>query len=161
MAWTKRQYILSAFEELGLASYIYDLTADQLDSALFRLDSMMASWNLKGVNVGWPISSAPQNSSINDETPAVPDSCNEPIILNLAMRLAPIYGKEVPVETKMSAKQAYDAMLIQFTVPNEMQMPATMPSGSGNKYWNDRYLLPPDLDPLRTLNNGQLTLNDL
>lgn len=161
MAWTKRQYILAAFEEIGLASYIYDLTADQLSSALLRLDSMMGSWNLKGINVGWPISSAPQTSSIDDETPAVPDSCNEPIILNLAVRLGPGYGKEVALETKMAAKQSYDAMLIQFTIPAELQMPTTMPSGSGNKYWNDRYLIQPNLDPLRVTKNGQLNFNDL
>ena len=161
MAWTKRQYILAAFEEIGLASYIYDLTADQLMSALFRLDSMMGSWNLKGINVGWPISASPDNSSIDDETAAVPDSCNEPIILNLAVRLGPGYGKEVAAETKMAAKQSYDAMLIQFTVPSEMQMPTTMPSGSGNKYWNDRYLIQPNLDPLRTMQNGQLKFNNL
>ena len=33
MSWTKRQYIVDAFEEIGLASYVYDLQPEQLQSA--------------------------------------------------------------------------------------------------------------------------------
>ena len=37
MSYTKRQLLSGAFDELGLADYIYDLAADQLEMALRRL----------------------------------------------------------------------------------------------------------------------------
>ena len=40
MGWTKRQFVTQAFEEIGLASYVFDLTPEQLQSALRRLDAM-------------------------------------------------------------------------------------------------------------------------
>ena len=51
MGWTKRQYIEQAFEEVGLAAYVFDLTPEQLQSALRKLDAMMAEWNAKGLRL--------------------------------------------------------------------------------------------------------------
>mgnify|MGYP003525752305 CR=1 FL=1 len=58
MGWTKRQFVTQAFEEIGLAAYVFDLTPEQLQSALRRLDSMMASWNAKGIRLGYQIGRA-------------------------------------------------------------------------------------------------------
>lgn len=55
MGWTKRQFVTQAFEEIGLASYVFDLTPEQLDSALRRLDTMIASWNALGIRLGYPL----------------------------------------------------------------------------------------------------------
>ena len=55
MGWTKRQFIEQAFEEIGLAAYVFDLTPEQLQSALRRLDAMMAGWNTNGIRIGWPM----------------------------------------------------------------------------------------------------------
>jgi hypothetical protein len=54
MGYTKRQFISAAFEEIGLASYVFDLQPEQLQSALRRLDAMMADWNAKGIRLGYP-----------------------------------------------------------------------------------------------------------
>mgnify|MGYP000518919073 CR=1 FL=1 len=45
MSYTKRQFVIAAFEEIGLASYTFDITDDELSSACRRLDAMMAEWN--------------------------------------------------------------------------------------------------------------------
>jgi hypothetical protein len=45
VAWTKREFVVQAFSEIGLASYVYDLQPEQLQTALNRLDSMLATWN--------------------------------------------------------------------------------------------------------------------
>jgi len=68
MGWTKRQFVTQAFEEIGLAAYVFDLTPEQLQSALNRLDSMVASWNAKVIRLGYPISSSPQSSNLDEET---------------------------------------------------------------------------------------------
>jgi hypothetical protein len=144
MAWTKQQFIEAAFEEIGLASYTFDLQPQQLESALRRLDTMIASWNALGIRIGYPIPVNPNQSSLSQST-EVPDSANDAIILNLAIRLAPSYGRAVMAETKMNAKQTYDTLLSRAAIPPEMQFPDTLPVGAGNKPWNidQPFVIPP------------------
>ena len=134
MGWTKRQFVTQAFEEIGLASYVFDLTPEQLDSALRRLDTMIASWNALGIRLGYPLPSSPQDSDLDEQT-NVPDSSNEAIYTNLGVKLAPSYGKQVMPDTKMTAKETYNTLLSRAAMPIEQQMPGTMPSGAGNKPW--------------------------
>jgi hypothetical protein len=155
MSWTKLQYIEQAFEELGLAAYLYDLTAEQLNSALYRLDAMMASWVSKGIFLSYPAPTSPENSVL-DEPTGVPDWANEAIILNFAMRLAPSYGKMVTDQTKVAAKQAYDALLTMTNATYQMQWPSSMPAGAG--YRKRGFLQPflprPDTNPIVIAENG-------
>lgn len=145
MGYSKRQFVSAALEEIGLASYAFDMQPEQLESALRRLDAMMADWNAKGIRLGYPIPSSPQDSDLDQQT-EVPDSAYEAIICSLGIRLAPSYGKSVMIETKTTAKQGYDILLQRATYPLEKQLPSTMPSGAGNKPWrvNDNpYVSPP------------------
>ena len=132
MSWTKRQIIQQAFDEIGLAPYVFDLTADQLESALRRLDSMLAMWDSKVIRLGYPLPNSPQNSDLDSET-NMPDIAVEAAFLQLAVRIAPSYGKAVSIETKAAAKHAYDALLVQFATPPEMHIPAGYPIGAGYK----------------------------
>ena len=137
MGWTKRQFITQAFEEIGLAAYVYDLTPDQMQSALRRLDSMVAGWNSNGVRIGYPLPSSPGDSDIDADT-GVPDFANEAIYLGLALRLAPSFGKMVSDQTKSFADLAYSNMANQVALPTpERQMPQTMPRGQGTKPWRN------------------------
>lgn len=137
MSWTKRQFITQAFEEIGLASYVFDLTPEQMDSALRRMDAMVAGWNANGVRLSYPLPSSPQNSDIDSET-NVPDYANEAIYLGLAVRLGPSFGKTVAAETKAFADMAYSNMANQCAIPTpERQLPHTMPRGSGTKPWRN------------------------
>jgi hypothetical protein len=134
MGYSKLQFVQAAFEEIGLAAYVFDLQPQQIESALRRLDAMMADWNGKGIRLAYPIPSSPENSNINAET-GVPDSANEAIITNLAIRLAPSYGKQVMPQTQTVARNAYQTLLSRATTPAEQQMPGAMPAGAGNKPW--------------------------
>ena len=42
MGWTKQQLVEQAFEEIGMANYVFDLQVEQLQSAMYQLDAMMA-----------------------------------------------------------------------------------------------------------------------
>lgn len=155
MGWTKRQFVEAAFEELGLASYVYDLQPQQLESAMRRMDAMLAEWNGKGIRIGYPIPLNPQSSSLNEQT-LCPDSANEAIITNLAIKIAPSYGKQVMPETKFTAKMAYNTLLSRATTPYEMQFPNSMPAGAGKKTWrtyNNPFLVTPT-DPLEAGQDG-------
>lgn len=143
MSWTKRQLITQAYEAIGLASYVFDLSADQLASALRQLDGMMAAWNARGIRVGYAGSSLPGSGSLADSS-GLPDSATEAVFQNLALRLAATVGKAVPPELKASAKQAYDTLLSRAAVPPLQQMPKYMPAGAGRKPW--RRTLRPFLD---------------
>ena len=135
MGWTKRQFVEQAFEEIGLAAYVFDLTPDQMQSALRRLDAMVAGWNATGIRIGWPMPSSPMNSDIDVDT-AVPDSANEAIYLNLALSLAPSFGKVVSPETKINANSARNNLLNHTLAPTpECQFPGTLPLGAGAKPW--------------------------
>jgi hypothetical protein len=144
MSWTKRQLIEQAFEIIGMASYTYDLQPEQLQSAMRQLDTMMATWNNKGVQLGYPIPSTPENADLDDET-NVPDRANEAIYMNLAIRIAPNYGKQVMRELKQAAFYAYQGLLSVATFPQEMQYPETLPTGAGNKphRWDDEFFPTP------------------
>jgi hypothetical protein len=150
MAFTKRDIITQAFEEIGLAGYTFDLQPQQLESALRRLDNMMATWNGKGIRLGYPLPTSPGDSDL-DEATEVTDMALEAMALNLAIRIAPGYGKVVSVDTKISAKQAYNQLIAQSAKPIEMQLDNySVPAGAGAKSWRDRrdpFLAPPR-DPL-------------
>jgi len=135
MGWTKRQFVIQAFEEVGYASYKFDLQNEQLESALRRMDAMMSTWNGLGIRVGYPIPTSPENSDLDQET-NVPDSANEAIYTNLSVRIAPTIGKTVSLETGRVARSAYRVLLARATQPIEKQFPGTMPSGAGNKSRN-------------------------
>jgi hypothetical protein len=159
MSWTKRQFVVQAFEEIGYASYVYDLEPEQLQAALRRLDAMVATWNAKGIRLGYPLPSSPENSDLDTET-NVPDSANEAIYTNLAIKIAPTVGKMVSQDTKATAKSAYDTLVMRAAMPPEMQLPGTLPSGAGNKPWryDDEYITDPS-DPLLAGGDGELEFN--
>jgi hypothetical protein len=155
MGWTKRQIIEQAFEEIGLASYVYDLSADQLESALRRLDMMVASWHSKNIEIGYPLTTSPQNSNIDEETQTSLNS-NEALALNLAVRLAPSYGKTLAPETKVAAKALYDQLLVDAAAPIEQQYVKTLPLGAGYKRTERVFVDTPNLNPLQVGENDQM-----
>lgn len=156
MTWTKRQFVEQAFEEDGYATYAYDLEPEQLQAAMRRLDSMMATWNGRGIRLGYPMPSSPELGDLDTET-GVPDRANEAIYLNLALRIAPIVGKIVSNETKAAAKMAYNVVLQQAAMPDEMQYPSTLPAGAGNKPWRyDNPFLRRPTDPLDAGPDGSI-----
>lgn len=146
MGYSKRQFIAAAYDEIGMAGYVFDLTPEELQAAMRRLDGMMAEWNGRGIRLGYPIPGSPQDSDL-DEPSEVPDSANEAIIANLGIRLASKHGKTVSPTTLFIAKAAYNTVLSRACFPPEMQFPASMPAGAGNKPLLNTvstYLTPPE-----------------
>ena len=141
MSYTKRQLVEAAMAEIGLASYAFDLLPEQRELALRRLDSMMAEWNSRGLRLGYPVPDSPATSDIDADS-NLPDAAWEAVITNLALRMAPSYGKQVNIETKVTARHALNTILARASMPSEMKLPA-MPSGAGNKSFDDPYLSEP------------------
>ena len=145
MGYTKRQFIEAAFDEIGLAAYTFDMQPEQYQSALRRLDAMMADWYERGILLGYPLPGSPQGSSLDEQT-LVPDRANEAIITNLACRIAPSYGKQVMPATMTAARGALNTLYMRAARPGLMQFPSQTPAGAGNKYWGQfwgPFLRPP------------------
>jgi len=161
MSWTKRQFVNKAFGQIGYASYQYDLDPEQLQDAMTTMDSMVATWNAKGIRIGYPIPSSPENADLDEET-NVPDSANEAIYLNLAIRIGPSLGKMISPELKSAAKSAYMALLGNAAVPREQQI-TNLPRGAGTKYWvggnDDPMMQKANTDPLQLDEGGDLDFN--
>ena len=134
MGWSKRQLITEAYTELGMADYVYDLTPAELQTALRRMDAMMASWEVDGIRCAYPRAGTPSASDI-DAVTSVPDAAVSAIVTNLAMQLAPGYGKSVAAETMVTAKKSKATLRNFLSRIPEMQFPSSLPRGAGQKPW--------------------------
>lgn len=149
MGYTRRDFVNGALEELGLASYAYDATPEELTGAMRRLNAMMAEWNARGIRIGYPIPSGPDSGALDDATDC-PDSAWEAVTLGLAIRISPSYGKTLLIDTRGNFARAYQALLNIHAQPAEMQL-KRMPLGGGNKpyRWGNNYTAEPS-DQLST-----------
>lgn len=162
MAYTKRWYIERSFAEVGFAAYAFDLQPEQLQEALQKLDSMMATWDGKGIRVGWSIPNSEDGSALEDEVD-VPYQAREAIFLQAGIRLAPMIGKTPSADTKINAKNALDALMIFTAQPIPQQFPNTLPSGAGNKPWRtvDNPFLGPPIAPIAAGGDGPIDMGTL
>lgn len=128
---TKREIVLQAYSELGLAEYNFDLSPDELNTARKRLDRMMAQWETK-VQTGYFLPSNPGDSDLDDES-GLPDGVIDPAATNLAVLLAPGLGKQLAPATLVAANNGYKSVLAQFAQIPRMQYPDNLHVGSGNK----------------------------
>lgn len=159
MSWTKYQLVVQAFEKAGMASYVFDLTPEQLDSARRDLDSMMATWAEDGIYIGYNLSADAEGGDINEDS-GVQTTKNEAVYTNLSLLIVGNYGKSVPASTALRASSTLDSLLTAATQPQPAQLPSNFPAGAGNKPWqyglSDPFLSPPDVSPLRNTPNGNL-----
>lgn len=141
MSKTKGKFVTEAFEELGLADYVFDLSPEQLQSALRKLDAMMATWEARGLPLAYLQPGPTATSALSDDS-GVPDRANEAIRTNLALRLAASHGKQTPMELRAIAKQSLSALFAYSALPAERQMQSGMPAGAGHKHRT--FLNPPE-----------------
>ena len=109
--------------------------------------------------MGYPLPSNPDDSDLSAQT-NVPDSANEAIYTNLAIKIAPSYGKAISADTKMTAKMSLNTLMSLAAYPMEKQLPDTLPAGAGNKPWryDDPFMAEP-IDPLLAGNDSEIEFN--
>jgi len=134
VGWTRRQFINAAMTEIGIADYDFDIAPEQYQTAARRLDAMLLEWNGRGLRLGPNIAPSIDGAALDVDV-GLPDIANEAVILGLAVRLAPSYGKTVSPDTKAQAKLALNTVMARFAQPIPQQFPATLPLGAGNKTW--------------------------
>lgn len=163
MGWTKRELIEDMFGELALAGYDFDLSPEEMQAALRRMDTMLATWSSVGVNIGYAFGLTPSDSDL-DQDSGVSLGAVEAIVLNGAIRIAGSKGKSLARSTIGSAKAAYDSLLSVMARAEleETQLDRNTPLGAGNKPfrgYSRPYVSIPDEGPLTLAGDGGLTLN--
>lgn len=133
MGWSKRDYVVGAFEEIGLGSYSFDIPPEQEQMALRRLDAMIAEWAARGIHIGWPISSDPIGADPEQQT-ETSDLARQAIVSNLALRIAGPFGKSPPDFVRTTAHRSLANLVRAAVRTPEMQMPGTFPLGAGNDF---------------------------
>lgn len=155
MGWTKRQIVVKAFSEIGYASYIYDVMPEQLYDALTSLEAMIGDWETMGIETGYPISDNPTAEDLDVQT-NVTINAYTAIYANLALDIAPMFGKTVSPQTSAKARRGYVGLLNMVTFPRQQQLPSTMPLGAGNKGWRgNRVFVTPPTKILNNINGDQ------
>lgn len=137
MAWSKRLLVSMAFDDLALAGYVFDLTPEEMQAAVLRMDAMMALWGIKGVRIGYNATLNPDSADL-DQDSGIPDWANEAVYKGLATRTATSFGKAIAPSLAVAAKQAYDAMAGFIAAnPPQMQLRGNLPAGAGWKLQNN------------------------
>lgn len=155
MSWTKGGLVDEAYAELALAGWVFDLDPEERAMGLRRLDAMLATWEAKGIKLGYST-----GGKLDDES-GLPDMAIETVYTNLALRLAAAKGKQVLPTTHLTASAGYETLLWKAAMPPEQQLSGRMPMGAGNKPWrrsNRPFMPPPDDSPLANTPGGDLDI---
>lgn len=148
MSATKGDLALAALEEIGIASYEFDIDSDQISSAISRLNGLMAEWAARGVLITFPVQGLEATLETN-----IPDWAMEAVTLALAIRLAPQYGKTPSPETKVAAKEAQNTVFGVFARPKRSQF-NSMPKGAGYKPTSYPFTPAPESQYLEPIDNS-------
>lgn len=163
MSYTKRQLLEQAYAEIALAGYIYDLTPEELQFALVRMDGVLGRWAGQGIQIGYAFGLGPDDTDL-DQDSGLAMTAVEAVYMATAVAIASSKGKVLTPFTQAGAKSAYDAMLVgvakRALVPQQFRV--DVPAGAGNKPWRavtQPFLPPPTDNVLDVGTNGDLTFN--
>lgn len=131
---TKRDLIGQAYIECALNGWEYDITPEELDKALTRLDMLAAELKGRGIDLGY---NAPASIGAGDLDDAL--GCADQAFFGLAIlmaeRLCSSMGKTMKPESRMALNAAMKAVrsaAVQL-VPN-MGLARATPLGSGRRF---------------------------
>lgn len=146
MGLPKRKIIDGAFEEIGLRGYDLDLQPEQMMAALRKLDAMMATWAGSGIRIGYAGGDGEGDLDVETDCPVWADDA---MVLGLAVRLAPSFGKVPSAETKSMAAAAHRVVM------NKTAQPSNRPVSG---YGGNGYRIPVPAPDITLGNDGTLDL---
>lgn len=130
---TTRATILSrAFARIGIADYVYAVAPDERADARATLDAMLSEWAESGVDLGHTPGEDDDNDAVAMTTPVWSDQA---VWSNLAVRLAPEFGKTPAGPLIKDARRGYDLAAGKTQmIPTAMQARGSI-RGAGNRYY--------------------------
>jgi len=120
------ELITDALEELGYKSAESPIESDDIRVALRRLNLMLEEWEGTGRHLGFTRILKPA-----DEV-SIPSWAENPVMLNLAGRLAAPMRMPITSELAASISAANSNLLKKTALIGKVKFPDTLPIGSGN-----------------------------
>lgn len=142
---TKGDLVNAAYEEIGLAGYVFDIQPEEVQTGVRRLERFMLMLDGRGVRLGYNAAASASQANANDDS-GIPDWAEDAIVPLFALRLAPTIGKQVHPDTRLAARKGLNALLVgTYEIPS-MQMPRHLPIGTGNRrnVKNQNFFAPSD-----------------
>ncbi len=131
---TKRLVINMAYDEVRMAVPEFQVNPNELNTALLKLDILMAEWAVSGIYLGYNQPTIPGDGDLDDAI-GIPNATLHSVALYLALRISPAFGKSLSKETSGALVQAMSNLrAMSARIPN-MRYPRTTPLGQGNRWW--------------------------
>lgn len=105
-SYSNKNIIDAALEEIGLDPVDFNVNGAEYQKCLRRLDVMMAEWLHNGYDMGYTFATDSSNPDL-DAASDLSNFAHQAVYLNLAVKIAPSFGKQIFTDTKESAQQAY------------------------------------------------------
>ncbi len=132
---TKRSLIGQAYIECALNNWEYDITPEEMDKALTRLDMLEAELRGRGIDLNYNAPAIIGHGDLDDEL-GCSDQAFFGLAVLLAQRLCPSMGKKLSQESRETLNAAMKAVrsAANQLVPT-MRLARGTPMGSGNRTW--------------------------
>jgi hypothetical protein len=134
----KVDVIKDAYSKIRISGLTVNPTPEDLELALNRYENMMAEWFSGNIVVNYNFEDDPNPNSYNNVIRSYQDAMSS----NLAIRLVPDFGKEIPELLFAQASSSLSNMCGNVAIDrlNQVQYPTRQPIGSGNTIKQHRWL---------------------
>lgn len=130
---TVTEIITRSLTRLGIRVAETSLEPAELQDGRLLLNDMLSNWEEAGYNLGFsPV------ANLTDEV-RIPRGANLAVIDSLAIMMAPEYSRPISQALVSSAKLAFENMLKANVFIGDVDMPSTLPRGSGNQCGDDTW----------------------
>lgn len=152
MSITKGELVIRALKMLGVVDSITSADPEEIRDGLDTLDVMIAEWGNHGIRLGYILPSS-ESPSMPDDVSGLADVKVFGVVLNLAVNLAPMLGREAAPTVRSRAKIFYEGLFNVDLI--QRQSDPMMPTGTGNCYIGG-YQLPDDVVTVESDGNLQI-----
>lgn len=160
-ATTKADIINNAYNRLRISGLTVQPTPEDIEVALQRLENMMAMLKSRNICAGYIFEEQPDPNSPT----GVGIQFSDMMESNLAIRLAPDFGKEVPGALAAAAQASLATASGVSALNNirEIPYPSRQPRGAGNAYRYNRFsrFFPPTAEPPLGCATNVILLGDI
>ena len=128
MSKTKGDLAIEVFNLLAMNDGLTEPTPGEVSYVMQRMEQTVAQWEKKGIHLGYKYADPAYGPDTNDES-GVFDTDESAVTTNLAVIVAPKFGRSASPDVKSQAKESYE-LLFTTELPTRQQNP-NMPSGQG------------------------------
>lgn len=153
---TAAQLITASMQEILVQASEAPLEADEYNDAIFALNNMMADYDAMSIDLGYTVV-----ANLGDDI-TVPNGAIQPIVKNLAIKLAPQFDVVVSGDLMQQAREGIRTLRRITRKFPVTRMPSTLPYGSGNYHdtVNQRHFYPDKQPDILGEVSGSIELED-